>query len=156
VSPDRSTPVAPAENEQSAAGEAERAADRLGLGRHGRRVDVVEDDASVCESLVVLLETYGFDAVAYASGAALLADQRRHEMGCLIIDHHMAGMDGLEVLTVLRREAIVVPTILVSGRFDAAIAECAGKLGVTATLEKPLAIARLIELLVSGGTREPR
>jgi two-component system, LuxR family, response regulator FixJ len=117
--PDCSTPVAPTEDPLSAAEPTERAANRQGTGRRDRRVYIVEDDASVCDSLVVLLEIYGFETVAYASGAALLADQRHREMGCLIIDQHLPQMDGIEVLTALQREAIFVPTILVSGRIRA-------------------------------------
>jgi FixJ family two-component response regulator len=50
---------------------------------------------------------------------------------------------------------ICVPTMLIGGRLDAAIAERAGNLGVIATLEKPLGEARLVEL-VRAGLEEPR
>jgi len=153
--PDCSTPVAPTEDGLSATEPTERAANRQGTGRRDRRVCVVEDDASVCDSLVVLLEIYGFETVAYASGAALLADQRHREMGCLIIDQHLPEMDGIEVLTALQRKAIFVPTILVSGRLDAATAVRAGKLGAIAVLEKPLAVTQLVDL-VRGGLEPPR
>ena len=85
---------------------------------------------------MVLLETHGFATMACASGAALLADEMRREMGCLIIDQHMTEMEGLDVIAALRREAICVP-------------------GVIATLEKPLAVARLVEL-ARAGLEEPR
>jgi response regulator RpfG family c-di-GMP phosphodiesterase len=60
-------------------------------------VCIVDDDAGVCDSLIVLLETYGFAVLAYASGAKLLKDDRRRTARCLVIDHHMPGRDGLDV-----------------------------------------------------------
>jgi two-component system, LuxR family, response regulator FixJ len=155
VSPDPSTPVVPTEYDRSAPDSTENAGNRQGIIQRDRRVYVVDDDASVCDSLVILLETYGFDAVGYASGAALLADWRHREMGCLIIDQHMPELDGLEVLEALRREGIFIPTIVLSGRLDAAITEHAGKLGFIAMLEKPPTVARLVEL-VRGRMEERR
>jgi two-component system response regulator FixJ len=148
VTPDRV--AAPAQGDGSTADPQKQSSEVRDPDRRERPVFVIDDDAKVCESLVVLLEAYGFEAVVYASGTALLDDRRHREMGCLIIDHHMPRMDGIEVLAILRRKAIFVPTILIGGRLDASIAGRAAELGVIAVLEKPLAAARLIELVRFG------
>ncbi len=113
-------------------------------------IGIVDDDASVCDSLSVLLSTYGFTALAYTSGAEFLADQRHRLLGGLIVDHHMPGMDGLDVVAALQREGISIPTILISGRLVDGIRTRAAALGVTAVLEKPFPVARLIELVRAG------
>jgi FixJ family two-component response regulator len=108
---------------------------------------VVDDDDWVCDSLSAMLEAYGFAVRAYSSGAEFLADDRRAKAKCLIIDQHMPALEGLSVVAELRRQDIEVPTILITGRFDAAIVRRAEELGVTATLEKPFPAAQLIELV---------
>jgi len=114
-----------------------------------RSVFVIDDDASVRDSLGVLLRTLGFDVVTHESGTEMLADERRHNAGCFIVDHHMPGMDGLEMLSVLGQQGIRTPAILITGRSDASIAARAVAIGVKAVLEKPFAIARLVDLLQS-------
>jgi FixJ family two-component response regulator len=117
-------------------------------------VCIVDDDVGVCDSLSVLLEAYGFAVLAYASGAEFLRDTRRHVAKCLVIDHHLLGMDGLGVVEELQREGAFLPAILITGRLDARIAQRAGELGVRAVLEKPFAVARLVEL-VGGALAAP-
>jgi FixJ family two-component response regulator len=112
-------------------------------------VCIVDDDVGVCDSLSVLLETYGFAVLAYASSAQFLADDRRRVAKCLVIDHHMPGMDGLGVIEQLQRDGVSLPAILITGRLDPRIAQRAGELGVRAILEKPFAVARLVELIGS-------
>jgi len=120
------------------------------VGPHENPVCIVDDDAVVCDSLSALLDAHGFKALAHASSAAFLADERRARLGCLIIDQHMPGTDGLGVLATLRDENIAVPSILITGRLDASIAERAAKLAVMAILEKPFPTGRLIELVRAG------
>lgn len=110
-------------------------------------VCVVDDDDWVCDSLSAMLEAYGFAVRSYSSGAEFLADDRRAKTKCLIIDQHMPLLEGLGVISELRRQDIVVPTILITGRLDPAITQRAEELGVTATLEKPFPAAQLIELV---------
>ena len=108
---------------------------------------IVDDDEWVAESLKVLLETFGFDVRSYNSGADFLADCRHRTAACLIIDQHMPGMTGLDVVAHLGREGIRRPTILISGRLDTRTRECAAGLGVTRVLDKPFEPDRLVDLI---------
>jgi FixJ family two-component response regulator len=117
-------------------------------------VCVVDDDDWVCDSLSALLETYGFGVLTYPSGAAFLQDDGRRDAKCLIVDQHMPGLDGLDLIAELHRQEVSLPAILITGRLDAGIAQRAGALGVLALLEKPFPVARLVEL-VSGALGEP-
>ena len=117
-------------------------------------VCIVDDDAEVCDSLSVLLQTYGFAVLAYASGAELLKDDRRRTARCLVIDHHLPGRDGLDVVGELQRDGVFLPAISITGRLDTGIARRAGELGVRAIMEKPFPAARLVEL-VGGAVAAP-
>lgn len=108
---------------------------------------IVDDDEWVAESLKLLLETFGFDVRSYNSGADFLADWRHRTAGCLIIDQHMPGMTGLDVVARLQREGIRRPTILISGRLDTKTTERAAGLGVIRVVEKPFEAEGLVDLI---------
>jgi FixJ family two-component response regulator len=110
-------------------------------------VCVVDDDGSVRDSLKILLESLGFSVAIYASGSEFLADEQRHQAGCLIIDQHMPEMDGLTTLEALSRDGPCPPTILITGRLDVRITARAAEFGSTAVLEKPFPATRLLELV---------
>ena len=110
-------------------------------------VCIVDDDVWVCDSLSILLETYGFTVLAYPSAADFLNDARHRKAKCLVIDQHMPGVDGLEVVRRLQRDGVFAPTILITGRLDPGIVQRAGELGIRAVLEKPFPVARLVDLV---------
>lgn len=118
------------------------------LDTHGP-VCVVDDDSWVCDSVSVLLEAYGFRVLTYPSGAAFLSDDGCRNAACLIVDQHMPGLDGLDLVAELHRQEIALPTILITGRLDAGISQRADELGVLAILEKPFPVSRLVELVRS-------
>jgi FixJ family two-component response regulator len=110
---------------------------------------IVDDDVGVCDSLRVLLETYGYAVLTYASGAEFLKDTRRLTAKCLIIDQHMPGLSGLDVVRELRRDGGFLPAVLITGRLDPELTRRAGAVGIRAILEKPFAVATLVQLIGS-------
>jgi FixJ family two-component response regulator len=106
-------------------------------------VAVVDDDPAVLESLKCLLEVAGHAVAAYASAAEFL-DDRASTPSCLILDHHMPHMTGLELAARLRTERVGIPVLLITGALSPAIVVRAVQLGIERVLEKP---AREDELL---------
>ena len=111
------------------------------------RVCIVDDDKSLADSLKGLLESFGFSVQSYSSGAEFFADGRRRTVDCLIIDQHMPGMNGLDVVNRLRGEGVRLPTILISGRVEAKTRDRAASLGVATVIEKPFVPGRLVDLI---------
>jgi two-component system response regulator FixJ len=100
---------------------------------------VVDDDDVVRDSLKVLLELRHYAVHDFASAAAFLAGRGAvGAAGCLVLDIHMPDMTGIELLRKLRGEGDRIPTILVTGRRDAATQSHAQSLGAVALLDKPI------------------
>jgi two-component system response regulator FixJ len=106
-------------------------------------VHLVDDDDAVRDSVRVLLESYGMSVQDYASGGEFL-DGEKKERGCLLVDVHMPGTSGIELLEKIRRCGSALPVIVFSGRGDPALKERAIKAGAFAFLEKPVSDESLI------------
>lgn len=99
-------------------------------------IAVVDDDPAVLDSLRFLLEVVGHRVKTYASASAYLADHAEPH-ACLILDHHMPLMTGLELVARLRLWGRAVPVLLITGSPSRAIAARAAELGIERVLEKP-------------------
>lgn len=103
-----------------------------------RVVCVVDDDAAVRDSMRVLLESHGLTVRDYASARAFLGDGSNENADCLLLDHHMPEMNGLELLETLRRRKISTAAIVITGRSDNSLRARAERAGALACLEKPV------------------
>ncbi len=112
---------------------------------HHACVAIVDDDPWVLDSLKFLLETAGHKVRGYASAADFLRD-RAERAACLILDHHMPQMTGLELASWLRAAGKAIPVLLVTGSPSPAIVARAAQLGI-AVLEKPPAEADLLRFV---------
>lgn len=101
------------------------------------RILLVEDDAGVRRSLQLLFRARGFDVLAYAAGAALLADPTARDACCFIADYRLDETDGIEVLRHLRESGWSGPAVLITAFPSADLTERALAHGFSQVLEKP-------------------
>ena len=70
-----------------------------------RMIAIVDDDRAVLDSLRMLLEVMGYPAATFESASEFLRSDMR-EVECLILDHHMPNMTGLELAERLRADGV--------------------------------------------------
>ena len=100
-----------------------------------RTVAIVDDDHGVRDSLQLLLEVIGYTVEIFASAAEFLQANVSH-YACLILDHHMPNMTGLELGRRLRADGAVIPILLITGSPSPSICARAAELDIQ-VLEKP-------------------
>jgi two-component system response regulator FixJ len=108
---------------------------------------IVDDDDATRDSLRLLLECEGFEAREFASGRQFLDAGPLGDGDCLILDVHMPGISGLELIESMRRQGILLPVIVISGRFDAATRNRARAAGVFALVDKPYQADEILNLV---------
>lgn len=109
-------------------------------------IHIVDDDASVRESLKALLSEEGFRVSCYPSGEAFV-EHVASVSGCLIVDLRLTDMDGIAVQKALIAAQSEVDVIVVSAYGDIEHAVEAMRLGAVDFLEKPFEPEQLIERL---------
>ena len=104
---------------------------------------VIEDDSAVRESLKFSLGIEGFEVHAYASPDEFLNDIKRPAFDCLIVDYHLPGTNGLDVLEKLGEKGKAAQAILLTGNPSSNIRRRASSAGVT-LIEKSSGTMELI------------
>ncbi len=102
-----------------------------------RKVVVVEDDDSLRIALDRLLHACGFEARAYPSAEAALADTRLGQPDCLVVDVCLPGISGLELVDQLRRKGVGAVVIAMSAQEEGRIRDEVTRRGIERFLPKP-------------------
>ena len=111
------------------------------------RILVVEDDASLREALVDTLELSHIEALQAASGEEALEVLKSQHADMVITDVNMPGIDGHQLLAVLRKTYPALPVALITafGQVDRAVD--AIRAGAVDYLCKPFEPHQLIDLI---------
>ena len=122
-------------------------------------IGIIEDDAAIRDSLQFLLRARGINTHCYESAADFLGHADVDQLGGLLIDQHMPGMTGIELVELLRSRRIVTPTIMLTGATDSSLVARAKQAGVLTVLRKPFAGDELMGwvrlVLISSSTAKP-
>jgi two-component system nitrogen regulation response regulator NtrX len=105
---------------------------------------VVDDEATIRESLAMILEFEGYRVETAASGSEALVKLATVEPDAVLLDVKMPEMDGLAVLAAMRERGYQVPVVVISGHADFETAVEATKRGAWDFFEKPLQRDRVV------------
>ena len=129
----------------------------------GSRVLVIDDNETNRLIAQELLSAWGFDGVAANSGREglqklLRAADLGEPFDLVLLDHHMPGMDGAEVVRRIRSAADIrdVPIVLLTSIADDMPAAYFRAIGVQASLVKPTLSSPLLDAIMSALSGAPR
>jgi CheY-like chemotaxis protein len=113
------------------------------------RILVVDDEETIRESLVSILDGHGYEAVGASDGRDALAKLRAspERWGMILLDLTMPNMDGRQFRREQRRDPALarIPVAILSAFRD--VEAHAADLGAASYLTKPLSLPALLELL---------
>jgi FixJ family two-component response regulator len=110
-------------------------------------IAVVDDEEAVCRALRRLLVASSLDVITFPSGELFLDSLTTNEPDCIVLDLHMPGLNGLDLLKRLANVGRRIPVIVVTGRDDQGARATCIAAGAHAYLAKPLDHAKLLRAI---------
>jgi len=101
-------------------------------------VAIVDDEEGIRKALSRLLRASGLDAESYANGQEFLDAAAEHRPDCVVLDLHMPGMSGLQVLRKLKAAGQRLSIVVITAHDEPETRERCIDAGACAYLRKPL------------------
>ena len=105
---------------------------------------IIDDEASIRESLSGILTDEGFLALSAEDGQQGLSLLEDEQVDLVLLDIWMPGLDGLEVLKRIKETQAELPVIMISGHGTIETAVQATKMGAYDFIEKPPSYDKII------------
>ncbi len=111
------------------------------------RLLIVDDEIKFLDSIAQRLEMRGLDITKATNGKDAVEIARTRKFDLALLDLKMPGMDGKQVLEILKKEHKYIEVIILTGHgsMDSAV-DCT-KLGAFSYLPKPYELDKLLEIL---------
>jgi FixJ family two-component response regulator len=110
-------------------------------------VFVVDDDASMRESLKNLIRSVGLRAELFASAQEFLRSKRPDVPSCLVLDVRLPGLSGLDLQRRTSEAGLEIPIIFITGHGDIPMTVRAMKAGAVEFLTKPFRDQDLLDAI---------
>ncbi|MCG2641732.1 response regulator FixJ [Bradyrhizobium sp. GCM10023182] len=112
-------------------------------------VYVIDDDEAMRDSLNFLLDSSGYSVTLFDDAQRFLDALPGLAFGCVLSDVRMPGIDGIELLKLMKAQHSPFPILIMTGHGDVPLAVEAMKLGAVDFLEKPFEDDRLVTMIES-------
>ncbi|MEJ8840180.1 response regulator transcription factor [Ramlibacter sp. AN1133] len=116
-------------------------------------VYVVDDDASVRDSLSLMLSLKGFATATFGNAEDFLATARPDWKGCVLADIRMPGMSGLDLLDEVRQHFPELAVVVVTAHGDVAAARRAFLAEAADFVEKPFDSSHILAAIANASAR---
>jgi DNA-binding response OmpR family regulator len=110
----------------------------------GRRVLVIEDDASIMLGLRINLEGEGYTVMSAEDGEQGLAAARAEAPDLVILDVMLPKLNGFQVLQTIRQDGLTMPIIVLSARTSEMDKVTGLELGAEDYVAKPFSLKELL------------
>ena len=110
-------------------------------------ISVVDDDESICRTTTLLIESFGFHAMAFESAESFLRSGQLHKTSCLVIDVQMPNMNGLQLQRHLVAAGCKIPIIFITAHDNKESRQQALQAGAVAFLGKPFSDELLLQAI---------
>ena len=111
-------------------------------------VFLVDDDPAVAHAVQFSFDLEGIEVRSFSDAESLLASGDLLRGGCLVLDYHLPGADGLDLLARLRAKGVRMPAVLITTNPRANLSLRAATAGVP-IIEKPLLTDALLSAVRS-------
>jgi DNA-binding NtrC family response regulator len=108
---------------------------------------LVDDEEDFLNSLAKRLGKRDFDITTAMEGKLAVKAAKKMEFDVAILDMKMPGMDGMELLRILKKKHKFLEVVILTGYGGIDSAVEATKLGAHSYLEKPYDFEKLLEVL---------
>ena len=109
------------------------------MGQSRRVIAILDDEEDYRRALSRLLRAHGYDVASFSAGEELIAGLARRPFDCVLLDLHMPGMTGFDVLASLRGQPAPPPVIVITAHDDPGFVKKAIDLNAFECQLKPLA-----------------
>jgi DNA-binding NtrC family response regulator len=118
--------------------------ERQSMKRTDKTILLVDDDADFLHAVEEAMQNLGYRVIAKTDGlSALSILQAGSTVDVVITDYRMPGMNGLELMSALRKKGLSVPMILLSAHSEVDIYFKALNLGAFEVTNKPISMKEL-------------
>jgi len=117
-------------------------------------VIIIDDDASMREAIMTLIETVGLNGHMYASGQEFLHHAPPDGPSCLVLDVRLPGLSGLNLQRELAMRGMDIPIIFITGHGDIPMSVQAMKAGAVEFLTKPFRDQDLLDAIAQALERD--
>src|SRR5579875_828509 len=107
-------------------------------------IALVDDDRNILTSVAMALESEGFQVRAYSDGAEALKSLSQRPADLAILDIKMPRMDGMELLSQLRKQS-AMPVIFLTSKDDEVDEVLGLRMGADDYIRKPFSQRLLVE-----------
>ncbi len=104
---------------------------------------IIEDEAILAKNIRIYFERAGYDVRAASSAEDGLRQLDLFKPDAVILDYQLPGMDGIEMLTMLRSADPTLKVVMLTGQGTVDLAVQAMKLGAADFLTKPVELEKL-------------
>ncbi|MDZ7657643.1 MAG: response regulator [Sulfurimicrobium sp.] len=108
-------------------------------------VFVVDDDEAMRDSIQLLLESVHLNARTFSCVLDFMKCFDQTLEGCLLLDVRMPGMNGMELLEMLKSGGVDLPVVMITGHGDVPMAVRALKFGAFDFIQKPFNAQELLD-----------